>query len=210
MLASEWRTLTAGSEGFITESRRGLEHQAVLWGEMDSFQHVNNVAYVRYAEASRVNWVRYFASVDPVRASRWEELMTPRGTGLIMKSIRADYKFPVTYPDRISVYHKLRAAPVSHDTSLLLDCVILSHRHRRVAARTEEEIVTYDYRAARKTNIPLFALEALQDTWTEQGQEMTRARTRIQVLTEAVRDLEKATWDRADAVEDMGGPGKVA
>lgn len=159
--------------------------------------------------------------------------MTPRGTGLIMKSIRADYKFvgppttaqgegwravadvvsrmqPVTYPDRISVYHKLRAAPVSHDTSLLLDCVILSHRHRRVAARTEEEIVTYDYRAARKTNIPLFALEALQDTWTEQGQEMTRARTRIQVLTEAVRDLEKATWDRADAVEDMGGPGKVA
>lgn len=40
-LATEWRALVAGSEGFLTGGRRGLEGQQVVWGEMDSFvRHV--------------------------------------------------------------------------------------------------------------------------------------------------------------------------
>src|ERR1700712_3407208 len=36
-LATEWRELVAGSEGFLTvEGRRGLWNHAVAWGEMDS------------------------------------------------------------------------------------------------------------------------------------------------------------------------------
>jgi hypothetical protein len=36
-LATEWRELIAGSEGFLTaEGRRGLWNHAVVWGEMDS------------------------------------------------------------------------------------------------------------------------------------------------------------------------------
>lgn len=34
-MALDWRGLVAGSEGFLTEqSRRGLDRQAVVWGEM--------------------------------------------------------------------------------------------------------------------------------------------------------------------------------
>jgi hypothetical protein len=36
-LALEWRSLLAGSEGFLTGGRRGLDGQRVAWGEMDSF-----------------------------------------------------------------------------------------------------------------------------------------------------------------------------
>lgn len=36
-LAIEWRSLMAGSEGFLTGARRGLEGQQVVWGEQDSF-----------------------------------------------------------------------------------------------------------------------------------------------------------------------------
>jgi hypothetical protein len=36
-LAEEWRPLTAGSEGFLSGGRRGLEGQKVVWGEQDSF-----------------------------------------------------------------------------------------------------------------------------------------------------------------------------
>ena len=36
-LATEWRVLTAGSDGFLTGHRRGLEGQKVVWGEMDAF-----------------------------------------------------------------------------------------------------------------------------------------------------------------------------
>ena len=36
-VSTEWRGLTAGSEGFLTGGRRGMEGQQVVWGEMDSF-----------------------------------------------------------------------------------------------------------------------------------------------------------------------------
>lgn len=84
----------AGSEGFLTGGRRGLEGQQVVWGEQDSFQHVNNVTYIRYAESSRVNWATTFAvNVDPEHRKAWAELMTPKSVGLIMKSIKSDFKF---------------------------------------------------------------------------------------------------------------------
>ncbi|KAI0124435.1 thioesterase-like superfamily-domain-containing protein [Xylariales sp. AK1849] len=209
VLASEWRALTAGSEGFLTGGRRGLEGQNVVWGEMDSFQHVNNAAYIRYAESSRVNWITHFASVDPAHGFQWRDLMNPRATGLIMKSIKADYKFPMAYPDRISVYHKLRSLPSASDTSLILDCMILSHKHRRVAARTEEDIAIYDYNCAKKTAMPAFVLEVFQNTWQLQEEEVARARTRVWQLIKEVEVLEKETWDREDAVEDVGAAGKT-
>lgn len=31
-----------------------MERHKVVWGEMDSMGHVNNVVYVRYAETGRV------------------------------------------------------------------------------------------------------------------------------------------------------------
>ncbi|KAI1138523.1 thioesterase-like superfamily-domain-containing protein [Hypoxylon sp. FL0543] len=206
-LATEWRMLTAGAEGFLTGGRRGIENQQVVWGEMDSFGHVNNANYIRYAESARVNWIIHFASVDLPNSVRWRELMTPKSTGLIMKSIKAEYKFPMTYPDTISAYHKLRSLPSASDTSLVLDCVILSHNHKRVAARTEEDVVVYDYKAARKTAVPSFALDVFRDVWRRQEEEIRRARTRIWSLVRDVEALEKETWDRKDAVEDLGVAG---
>ncbi|KAH6654934.1 thioesterase-like superfamily-domain-containing protein [Truncatella angustata] len=206
-LGTEWRTLAAGSEGFLTGGRRGLEGQAVVWGEMDSFQHVNNTTYIRYAESARVNWITHFASRDPSRASEWKSLMSPKAVGLILKSIKADYKFPLMYPDRVSVYHKLRSLPTPSDTSLILDCVILSHKHRRIAARTEEDVVIYDYKTARKTVMPPFIMEVFQDTFRQQQEETNRSRARIWQLIKEVESLERETWDREGAVEDTGAAG---
>jgi hypothetical protein len=36
-LATEWRELLAGSEGFLTGGRRGLDGREIVWGEMDTF-----------------------------------------------------------------------------------------------------------------------------------------------------------------------------
>lgn len=211
-LAGEWRALSAGSEGFLTGGRRGLEGQQVVWGEQDSFQHVNNVQYVRWAESSRVNWATHLATSqkDPGQARRWAELMTPRSIGLILKSIKVDYKLPLTYPDRVSVYHRLRFPPSSKQqaqqpSSLILDAAVFSHRHRRVSARVEEDVVIYDYRAARKTEMPVFMQDVLEETFEQQTREMVRARARIWELVRGVEGLEKETWDRPDAVEDLGG-----
>ncbi|KAK8079136.1 hypothetical protein PG994_002943 [Apiospora phragmitis] len=191
-LTREWRSLSAGSEGFLQQG--GLESQAVVWGG-------------RWTVL--VNWIRYFANVNPSHASDWRDLMNPRGVGLIMKSIKADYKFSVVYPDRISVYHKLRSLPSESDTSLILDCMILSHKHRRIAARTEEDVVIYDYHEGKKTTMPPFVLQTFQDTWERQEGEARRARLRIQELAREVETLEKETWDCEDAVEDLGATGKA-
>jgi acyl-CoA thioesterase FadM len=56
--------------------------------------HVNNVNYYRYAESARVNWITNFAvHVDPAHRKQWRELMSPISTGLIMRSLKADFKF---------------------------------------------------------------------------------------------------------------------
>jgi hypothetical protein len=86
----------------------------------------------------------------------------------------------------------------------MLDCIVLSHQHRRIAARLEEDIVVYDYKAARKTSMPGFMAELFADTYRLQEAETLRARTQIWDLINAVEALEKETWDREDAVEDLG------
>lgn len=116
----------------------------------------------------------------------------------------------MTYPDKVSVYHKLRdhpdSAPSPH--SLQLDAIVLSHRHRRTAAVVLEEDVVYDYRAGKKTEVLPFMKEVLAKTYDLQHQEKLRARERIWELIDAVTKLEKETWDRPDAVEDLGGAAK--
>ena len=55
--------------------------------------HVNNVMYNRYAESARVNWTLKFAAQDPTHKKEWLELMSPKSIGLILRSIKTDYKF---------------------------------------------------------------------------------------------------------------------
>ena len=49
--------------------------------------------YNRYAESARVNWTLNFAASDPQHKAEWMELMTPKSVGLILRSIKTDYKF---------------------------------------------------------------------------------------------------------------------
>lgn len=56
--------------------------------------HVNNVTYVKYAESGRINWAQNFANyIDPKHKKEWSELWTPKGNGLILRSMKTDYKF---------------------------------------------------------------------------------------------------------------------
>jgi hypothetical protein len=49
--------------------------------------------YNRYAESARVNWTLNFAASDAAHKTEWLELMTPKNVGLILRSIKTDYKF---------------------------------------------------------------------------------------------------------------------
>lgn len=64
-LAEDWRPLTAGSEGFLSGGRRGLEGQKVVWGEQDSFVGFSLLLIrAHHEEGSR-------------RPCRWRETLCP-------------------------------------------------------------------------------------------------------------------------------------
>ena len=167
--------------------------------------HVNNVTYVRYCESGRCAWFRNFGQrFDQEHKQGWEEMASSRGTGLILRSITVDYKFPMEWPDRISVMHKLRVRPDEKTDSILLDVLILSERSQRPAARAFEDIVVYDYGARRKTALPSFVLKQFQETYDLQEEEKLQRREELGEMLERVTALEKATWHRPDAKEDLG------
>jgi len=202
----DWRNLVAGSEGYLTEKERaGLHRQAVVWGEQDSMGHVNNVMYVRFAESGRCNWTRNIGQYfDPRHKSSWEDLLTNRGIGLILKSITVDFKFPMTWPDRISVYHKLRSRP-DHDTvSMVLDVMILSEGKQRPAARCLEDVVVYDYKLGKKSHLEPFMLAQFKHIFDLQEAAKAENLAKIQAIEDQVRFLETQSWDRPDAKEDLG------
>ncbi|KAA6415572.1 MAG: hypothetical protein FRX48_00288 [Lasallia pustulata] len=96
----------------------------------------------------------------------------------------------MTWPDSISVYHKLRDPPTPHTSSFTLDVLILSERHQRPAARCVEDIVVYDYRRGKKAPLPPFMLEKFCETFALQEEAKRRNAERVRGLLERVGRLE--------------------
>jgi len=111
----------------------------------------------------------------------------------------------MVYPDKVSVFHKLRILPTPSDSSsFILDVLMLSDKHQRPSARCVEDIVVYDYKAGKKTNMKPWMLDIFQETFRRQKEEKERNLKRVKGLLEEVRKLELETWDRPDAKEDFG------
>jgi acyl-CoA thioester hydrolase len=114
----------------------------VAWGEMDSFQHVNNVVYFRYFESVRI------AYSEKIGLQEYKE---NTGIGPILGSTSCRYRFPLTYPDTVSVGAKIVGMEEDRFT---MNYVVVSHRHQKIAAEGDGVIVLYDYREGKKTAMP--------------------------------------------------------
>ncbi|PNP43963.1 hypothetical protein TGAMA5MH_04248 [Trichoderma gamsii] len=153
--------------------------------------HVNNVIYNRFAESGRVNWTRKLAQfTDPKYEQEWFDLMTPKGIGLILASIRTDFKFPMTFPDRITVLHKLVTKPDYSSDRFYLDVVVYSEQQRRPAAKCFEDIVVYDYKAAKKAPLKPFMVDELRATFDLQEQRKQDTEKKIAELHEFLEQVE--------------------
>lgn len=116
--------------------------QAVVWGDMDSYQHVNNVVYFRYFENARLE---YFRRLD------WFTLEKQIGVGPILQATSARFRKPLTYPDTISIAARVQEIG---DDRFLLQHVIVSHGLAAIATEGLGTIVTYDYANQRKVPVP--------------------------------------------------------
>lgn len=114
----------------------------VAWGEMDSFQHVNNVVYFRYFESARI------AYSDRIGLLDYKE---KTGIGPILASASCRYRLPLTYPDTVSVGAKVTGMEEDRFT---MSYIIVSQRYQKIAAEGDGVIVMYDYREGKKAAIP--------------------------------------------------------
>ncbi|MEJ5347765.1 MAG: thioesterase family protein [Desulfosoma sp.] len=114
----------------------------VVWGEMDAFQHVNNVVYFRYMETARI---AYFLKMN------YMKIMEETGLGPILASTQCRYRMPLTYPDTVSVGARVPDLDVDR---FRMEYRIVSHRHQKIAAEGDATIVSYDYRKRTKAPLP--------------------------------------------------------
>lgn len=111
----------------------------------------------------------------------------------------------MTWPDKISVFHKLVRDPSIPESQLSFELLILSEAHQRPAARCYEDSVMYDYRVGRKmATMPLFILQQFGAICELQEENRRVWQQRVHDIDAGVRQLEVESWDREDAVEDMG------
>jgi len=82
--------------------------------------------------------------------------------------------------------------------------MIVSELHQRPAARCVEDIVVYDYRIAKKAPLAPFMVEKFLEVWELQEQAKENYGRKVLDISKRVRELEKNSWDRPDAVEDLG------
>jgi acyl-CoA thioester hydrolase len=130
---------------FYTELLRGypvIVVQPVLWGEMDAYQHVNNVVYFRYFENARLEYVQRL---------RWPEYEKATGIGPILAATQARFRRALTYPDTIAIGTRLDSMA---DDRFHIKHRIVSRRLGEVATEGQGTVVSFNYRESRKVALP--------------------------------------------------------
>ena len=114
----------------------------VAWGEMDAMNHVNNIVYFRYFESARI---AYFEKADMF------SYMTETGIGPILATISCKFKIPLSYPDKVLIGAKVVSI---EDDRFVMNHVVVSKKHQKVAAEGDGVIVAFNYREGKKVTIP--------------------------------------------------------
>ncbi|WP_350561879.1 acyl-CoA thioesterase [Psychrobacter sp. CAL346-MNA-CIBAN-0220] len=65
-----------------------IHTQPIQWGEMDAFNHLNNVVYYRYAESARIAYLQELGMFDGSMVT-------------VLAQSSCQYLLPVTYPDTL-------------------------------------------------------------------------------------------------------------
>lgn len=110
----------------------------VRWGDMDAFNHVNNVVYFRYFECARI---KYFEALG---------FDTNESVGPILAETKCRFHKPLAYPDTIKI--GARTTKIG-TTSMIMEYIVFSNKIG-IAATGEGVVVSFDYKKNSKVPIP--------------------------------------------------------
>lgn len=120
---------------------------------MDSFQHINNVQYLKYQEDARLKFFDEF--LKEINPSNFDIKGFNEGTsiGPILSNTSCSYKYPLTYPDKILVGATILQGDMSHDRYKLTHA-IWSLKHQRIVSDGYGTVVSYDFANSKVSPIP--------------------------------------------------------
>ena len=105
-----------------------IHHQPIHWGEMDAFNHLNNVVYYRYAESARIGYLQALGMFDG-------SMIT------VLAQASCQYLRPVIYPDTLLL--GVRCQRLGR-TSIVIEYSYYSTAQQTVVATAEAVVVRLD------------------------------------------------------------------
>ncbi|MFP4391414.1 MAG: acyl-CoA thioesterase [Desulfohalobiaceae bacterium] len=123
----------------------------VLWGDMDAFQHVNNIRFFRYFESARIEYMQN------IQLDRERQVS---GIGPILASTSCKYLVPLTYPDTVHIGCR---TVVLRSSELEQEYLLVSRKMDKPAALGTAKIVGYDYHQLQRADFPKAILDKIQE-----------------------------------------------
>ncbi len=121
----------------------------VQWGDMDAFNHVNNVMYFRYFESARIAFFERIGVMDKSNNNS----IAP-----ILAETSCRYRLPLNYPDTILVGARVIE---NHSHGFLMEYAIYSYTHKAVSSIGTGRIVMLNYKTHEKVAVNPSILDAI-------------------------------------------------
>jgi acyl-CoA thioester hydrolase len=116
--------------------------ETLQWGDMDAFNHINNIYYFRYFENARI---AYFKKLDIMHRLASDNMV------IVVRDQDCRYKAPLKYPDTITV--GISAVSIEPDR-LTFKYDIISHQSKLITATGTSTMVIVSNSTGAKTNMP--------------------------------------------------------
>ena len=121
-----------------------LETNIILridWSELDAFGHVNNVMFMKYVQAARLNYIETIGLMNLYRT---------QNIGFMVAETNCQYKKELQYPGNIAINTKLAFVK---NTSFSLEHT-LANDDRDIVAIAKDVLVVFDFTKKEKCLIP--------------------------------------------------------
>ena len=118
---------------------------SVQWGEMDAFNHVNNVVYIRWCETARIE---LFRNIWGDKGINMKEILEGSGVGPILANFNINYKIPISYPDNVII--QTRVAHIGNSSFNVEHQVFTEKMGNSLVAEASSVVVMLNYKTVEK------------------------------------------------------------
>ena len=120
----------------------------VLWGDMDSFGHVNNIIYLKWCETSRVELMCKVWDLDALSMG---EILSDKGIGPILANFNTNYRIPISCPD--TIYVKTRIKHIGNTSFGIEHQITSKNNGSKIVVDADSVVVMVNYKTGEKIQI---------------------------------------------------------